>query len=343
MTNNLKIFISTGYFCFSSTSVKNQIISNNNNDEKDNKNSKDVSKINNKDEKKIKIKNKKNTSWLIYVILLIIIVVVVIAVIVIFVVNKIFVVKEFKFNKEDFAKENFCPTFFLIKTPKIIEESGKRNKKFLCINDFKENADSFFEILARFVFFDVQHDDYYNNFFNNNKEKVIYIYFNCNNSKLFASHNSLMIDFSKILEEINDFALYSENASNDEILANLKEEKDDILQKIENFKKIFKEKYSSNRVLFNSYLYSYLLLYLFETFKNKDDNIKIVIHKSINREIRLNNQRVNYNYMYEILKNLVCDKFPYKDYDNKKLIINYNEQSEIKNKYIDIDFKGNAD
>ena len=34
-----------------------------------------------------------------------------------------------------------------------------------------------------------------------------------------------MIDFSKILEEINDFALYSENASNDEILANLKSTK----------------------------------------------------------------------------------------------------------------------
>ena len=183
----------------------------------------------------------------------------------------------------------------------------------------------------------------------------IKILLNKGDNKYSINSDYMMIDFPKILKEINDFALYSENASDDEILENLKEEEEkkrnDILQKIRNFEKekekIFKKKYNSDRVLFNSYLYSYLLLYLFETFKSKDNNIKkikIQLELENNEEICLDdcvqsceneliiqrNYVVNYDYMYEILKKLVHDKFPCeesydKNYGCKKLIINYNE------------------
>ena len=217
MTNNLKIltilsifvFILTGYFCFSSTFAKNQIIANNNN-EKDNKNSKGISKINNKDEKKIKIENKKNTSWLIYVILLIIIVIV-IAVIVIFVVSKKVVNKknEFKFNeksKEDFAKENFCPTFFTIHIPKVTEKS---KEKGIEIDDTKEDADSFFEILASFLLPEEEIS---------RLDKVEISLSSNENKKLYFGPNEVkyIISLKGILDEINNFALRSEELDDED-------------------------------------------------------------------------------------------------------------------------------
>ena len=152
----ISIFLSlAGYFYFPSLIKKesNQTISNNNN-KKDNENSKDISDINNKKE------NKKGTSWLINVILLIIIVAVIIIII------KIVINCE---NKFDFRKENFCPNFFLIRTSKILNElenkfENKKNIKFKrCIkNDFKENADSFFKILAKFILFNEVYDSQLN-------------------------------------------------------------------------------------------------------------------------------------------------------------------------------------
>ena len=352
MTNNLKILtilsifvlILTGYFYFSSSFTKNQIITNNNDEEK--KDGKDTN-INNEDSNNNEEKDneEKNLKLSILGIVIFIILIIIIAVIIFIIADK------FEFNeksKEDFKKENFCPFFFLIKIPKIIEEYNKcnnknikeynKNKKFSDINDCKEDADSFFDILAKFIFFDEKNNSYdnYNYFFDYDKNNKIEIDLNSENEKKFISgYSYLMIDFPKILAEINDFALYSENLSDDEILENLKEEeKNDALQKIKNFEKekeeIFK-KYNSNRVLFNSYLYSYLLLYLFETFESKKNNIEIEIclpDTGICNYNQIKNNQVNYNYMYEILKNLVHDhdKFSYEEsyneeYDCKKLTI----------------------
>ena len=305
MTNNLKILtilsifvlILTGYFYFSSSFTKNQIIANNN-EEKDNKDP----DINNEDSNNNEEKASKLLilNIIILVIILIIIVGVIIFIIVNFNKSKFEIKKEeFKIkenSKEDFKKENFCPLFFLIR-PSLVKGIVKK---------VEENEECFFKILA------ICNSE---NSINNIDKVVIFLgTTNDNDNKL--ANNVFTITLNDILNEIAEFAAFTINVEEkdiDEITESSKiEEKD-----LQTTSKLIK-KYGHK---FDSYLCSYLLYYLAAEIAKKKINVEINNPKDItyaikstkftfdnNRKEILKDYFIYYDIMDKILEKLLNDK-----------------------------------
>ena len=318
MTNNLKIltilsifvFILTGYFCFSSSFTKNQIIANNNEEEK--KDGKETTiDTNNKDNNNNE-DNENSKLSILSIIVLIVILIVIVGIIIFIIVNfskskseieeEPEVEVEFKIrkeSKEDFAKDNFCPTFFLIKPSSAKGKSEKDGKYF-------------FEILTQRIMDKI-----------NKKINRVIIFLDADdNGKLDnGGYNNVYITtLGKILDEIAEFAAFTESVTNkdiDKITASL-----EILFSanfiIRNFVFI-KEIYSEE---FDSYLCSYLLRYLAEDIANAID-INVEINKpnigAVNEKTTyfndndndiavLKEYHVNYSVMDKILEKLLKDK-----------------------------------
>ena len=321
MTNNLKIltltilsifiFILTGYFYFSSPSVKNQIIANNNDEKKDDK---EIIDINNKDNNKKDNEEKTSKlSILKIIIIVILILIIIIGVIVFIIVNKF----KFEFNKEskeDFAKENFCSNFFTIHISKMIKKSEEKGIK---IYNVKEDANYFFEILASFLLPKNKIDKVEISLSSENRE---FCYVQCGYAEF-----KYIISLKDILDEINEFAPCPRELDDNKIdlfIKLLKNNNDD-KSKIINSKEM-KKKYGKE---FDSYLCAYLLYHLFETIgnrrikaeisdpkkKKKDDIITEYFYASSDVPFDTSyiffdtNYRINYDIIDEILKRLLND------------------------------------
>ena len=314
MTNNLKIltilsifvFILTGYFCFSSSFTKNQIIANNN--EKDDEDP----DINNEDSNNNEEKTSKLAILSINVLIGILIVIVVVITIFFFIIIKF----KFKFNEEskvDFAKDNFCQTFFLFK-----------------YDDYSD-GDSFFGTLANNSFCYYKIKDYDNENNNNNSEKneevkiyettkvnKIEIYIKL--SKLFPSFDNKLTNDDVYVSSLSDILnLISKNDSFVVPIKNLNNENKDKLRnqikkrpididalrsKIEHIK----GKYGKE---FDSYLCSYLLYYLAAEIAKKKINVEI--HNNCVDEEGQPIEKGNYNFC-------LVDK----NTKNKETVVYYN-------------------
>ena len=316
MTNNLKIlvilsifvFILTGYFYFSPTFAKNQIITNSNS--KEEKDDKEIIDINNKDNNKKDNKEKKNGSLISAVLRLIIFTIFIVIVgVIVFIIVKRKKVNKFEFNiksKKDFAKENFCPTFFTIHIPKVIEKSKKEEIK---IDDVKEDAESFFKILTELIL---------------PKKKIN----NINKVEFFRApienkNNAYCFNLKNILDEINNFALCHEKLLNDyeidQFIKLLKNNNDD-KSKIINPKTKIKEMEKKYGEEFDSYLCAYLLYYLSETIGNNGIKVEISNPKKEKKDSAIvemfkspshwftTDYHINYDMINEILKKLINDK-----------------------------------
>ena len=292
MTNNLKIltilsifvFILTGYFCFSSLSVKNQIIANNNNEEE--KDNKEIININNRDSNKKDDKEKTSKLSILKIIIFIIFIIIAGGIFIfIFIFSKLFI---FKFNesKKDFKRENFCPGFFLISK----------------IDDFKEDADSFFETLFELILPKEKID------VNNIKEVEISLNF-FTSEKIKPKVNELNLKY--ILDTSTTSILDPEELDDNEIDP---KNNNDNKSKIINSKTKIKEMKKKYGKEFHSYLYSYLLYYLSETIAKK---MNVIIKQSIYADIagtKMSYRRklkekynIDYDIMNKILKRLLSD------------------------------------
>ena len=330
MTNNLKIlvilsifvFILTGYFYFSPTFAKNQIITNSNS--KEEKDDKEIIDINNKDNNKKDNKEKKNGSLISAVLRLIIFTIFIVIVgVIVFIIVKRKKVNKFEFNiksKKDFAKENFCPTFFTIHIPKVIEKSKKEEIK---IDDVKEDAESFFKILTELIL---------------PKKKIN----NINKVEFFRApienkNNAYCFNLKNILDEINNFALYSKELETNGFYTDqemikpfikpLKNNVENVKSKIKESKAKIEEIEKKYGEEFDSYLCAYLLYYLSETIGNNGIKVEISDPKKeerVNKHIKIyfnfklpefcdaameirKIYKVNYDMINEILKRLLND------------------------------------
>ena len=251
MTNNLKIltilsifvFILTGYFCFSSSFTKNQIIVNNKKDNKEttiDTNNKDNN--NNEDnEGKEEVSSKLS---ILNIVILIVILIIVIAVIV-------FIIIKFKSkyaeSETDFAKDNFCPTFFLIKSS-LLEEENKDNAHV-------KGGDYFFKILAERIL--------PKNEINNIKSVMIYLDTDNYNG---LNNGEYTISLKMILEKIAEFAAFTKNIEEKDIdeFAGQSKVGGSPLQLYKHAKEYvaaLEKKYGED---FDNYLCFYLLYYLDE-------------------------------------------------------------------------------
>ena len=309
MINNLKIltilsifvFILTGYFCFSSSFAKNQTIANNNEEKDDKKTTIDTNnKDNNNNEDNEGKEEVSSKLSILNIVILIVILIIVIVVIVFIIINFNKTKFEFKYtkSKEDFAKENFCPLFFLI-NPSSLEEKN-------IIEKVEENEKCFFEALSKLIF----------HYGINNIDKVEISLSEANN----GVDGVYTISFHMILDEIANFAAFSKDVSNEkanEIAESLSKTID--VDALNTAKTSIKNKYGEE---FDSYLCSYLLYYLIEEIQKnikEIENVKIHNYKSnqkknystifyINNENSFNKYDVDFEIMDKILKKLLKDK-----------------------------------
>ena len=315
MTNNLKILtilsifilILTGYFCFSSSFTKNQIITNNNKDNKE------ITNINNEDSNNNEEKASKLS------ILDIIILIVIVGVI-------IFIIIKFKSkyaeSKEDFAfaKEKFCPTFFLI-NPSSLEGEDKDN--------VQEDGEYFFKILAKYIL-----SKFSKNTIDNIKKVKISL--DTIISPLIVD-NVYTISFKEILEEIAKFAAFTKNIKNEDIDKIVKPLKIgassiEFYTVTNNYVTRLEQKYGEE---FDSYLCSYILYYLVEEIakkminvkfhrpenKNSTTNFKCIIKFDDNNSINvLKEYSINYDIIEKILDKLLNDK-PLKNVEYTKSVV----------------------
>ena len=313
MTNNLKIltilsifvFILTGYFCFFSSFTKNQIITNNNDEEK--KDGKETTidtnnKDNNNNEKKDN-EEKASERSILNIAILIVILIIAIVVIVFIIVNK------FKFN-EDFTKENFCPTFFLIST--LVNNKG-------ILTEFRENGDCFFEILAKYILS--------RNAINASKDIInkVEIYLSKCDDDDDIIDNTYNISLGTILCEISTFAAFSKDVSNEKVNEIVSSYSEGInMNELHTTSKYIENKYGEE---FDSYLCSYILYYLAKEIRNKK---KVKIH-NCKTKIYHNNKRTyntsftndksltftkKYNVDFEIMDKILEKLFKHKPLDN---------------------------
>ena len=302
MTNNLKILtilsifilILTGYFCFSSSFTKNQIIANNN-EEKDDKDP----DINNEDSKDNEEKASKLSILDVIVLIAILIVIVGVIIFIIIDFNKskskseteikfqekekekseikiekkpeikeekhkiekekseeeeeeeeeeeIEEEEEFKIkenSEKDFKKENFCPTFFLIRPSKAID-----------IYNIEENGNYFFKVLAKRILPE------------NEMHHITHLKIYLEDNKMDLNDKEYTISLGAILDEIAKFAAFTKNVKEedaDEITESSKigvEEMwaSDFVQSAKEYVAELEKKYDED---FDNYLCSYILHYL---------------------------------------------------------------------------------
>ena len=350
MTNNLKILtilsifvlILTGYFCFSSSFAKNQTIANNNKDNKEitNINNEDINNNTEKDNEDTNINNedsdnneekdnseKTSNLSILSIIVLIVILIIVIVVIVFIIVNfnkskseiKEEPEVEVEFNirkdsKEDFKKENFCPTFFLISHSLLKEK---------CINVGAENGENFFKALAEHIFYRFDREVM------NKMNKVIISLDIVNaDSKFSDDEQTYNTSLGTILGEIAEFAAFTKNVKDFRMAVKITDfgwfSALDFYRGTDH-SKLLEQKYYKE---FDSYLCSYLLRYLAEEIANKNKNVEIKpnnidainAEKTIDFRDKNNNITVSKNYyvdytvMDKILDKLLNDK----PFDNMK-------------------------
>ena len=313
MTNNLKILtilsifvlILTGYFCFSSSFTKNQIIANNNKDNKE------ITNINNEDSNNNEEKDneEKNSNLSILGIVIFIILIIIIAVIVFIIVN--FSKSKFEFNedsKEDFAKKNFCPLFFLIK-PTL---TGENNT-----NDVNENGEYFFKVLTERIF--PKEEDEINNININGNVKIFLDAKPKYTKKTNINEHTGSLGW--ILNEINAFAAFTKNVADGDIEGIVNPLRfDNLPLPLQKHAAALEKKYGKD---FDSYLCSYLLYYFAEEIENKNKNVKIQMPNNI-----------------DAIETKKTTDFIYNDDDNDiKVSKDYNLDYSVMNKILDKLFK----
>ena len=302
MTNNLKILtilsifvlILTGYFCFSSSFAKNQIIVNNNNEKKDSKET--TIDTNNKDsnnnEEKDNAEKTSNLSILNIVILIVILIIIAVIIFIIIDFNKSKSETEVEFQKieksevkeepkveeeleikkgpeKDFKKDNFCPLFFLI-CPSLLKEKNKD----IDMENVSEDGNSFFEILANCI------TSY------RREINKIEIFLKFDNFMKFVGE-TLFPDkkystcLSWILNEINEFAAFTKNVSGLKNISKIRKPFPKIIEvdTLNTARTSIENKYGEE---FDSYLCSYLLYYLIKEIAKRKIIVEIKGIKNVN-------------------------------------------------------------